>query len=212
MRKVVLVLSIVLCLYGRCLADAIPQNQIGASSDDGHEQTNTLVIINELSVHIRAGTTTHGGFRFLTIPIRQGATINSAMLTLYSFTTYDDPNIRIYCEDNATPATIVTDNENLSSRTLTTAYVTWTDTNLGIGWIVSPDVSAPIQEVIDRRDWEENNNLFIMGYTLAGSFFAVRSWDSGDHSLAAKLDITYTPPPVDTTRGFRNAHFGTIYH
>ena len=73
---------------------SIPQETVTVEAQDGHE-------INDTSWDDRNGLFTHyagtvgtdhdAGYLFTTVPVPQGATINSAAVTIYVFTTHGAP-------------------------------------------------------------------------------------------------------------------------
>lgn len=172
--------------------------QVSASSDDARQNasvmdlTATTVVVN--SADDRAG------LRFLNVTIPPGSTVDTAALQLYSLdTVQDDPDDNIYCEDVDDATTFTSSANNISSRTLTTASVAWSATGVGTGWVTSPDIAAPIQEYVDRPGRVSGNDLNVIFDHQGPPDFRWRAYD-GDTSLAAKLDITYTPNKRSPTR------------
>ena len=163
---------------------------VTASSDDAQESSGTM---NLTATTLNANFTTHiTGMRFLSVTIPQGATIDSATITVYlTSTTYDDPDINIKGEAADNPGTFTTANNNITNRTKTTASVNWTATGIGTGNKTSPDIAAVIQEITDRSGWASGNALVIF-FTGNNSSSAIR-WASADSANpTAQLDVTYT--------------------
>lgn len=126
--------------------------------------------------------------------IPAGSTINSAVLTVtVGSGGNDEPNHPIRFERNQTPADITAGagNTDISERTYTTASVTWSSTDLGAGTGTdhsTPDLSAPLQEVIDNHA-----PVTVLFLSIQGSSDASR--DLALVSTGTKtLDIDYTPP------------------
>ena len=77
----------------------------------------------------------------------------------------DDAQLDIYLHDVDDPAALgAGDTPDVLGRTRTTASQSWTDNNLnnvatGGGWVQSPDISAVVQEVIDRPGWASGSAL-----------------------------------------------------
>ncbi len=107
-----------------------------------------------------------------------------------------------------------------SLRTPTTALTNWTPGNWSAGnWYTSPDMAAPVQEVIDRAGWAENNDLSVLvqnhAQTLpAGNGYRIaRSWNYSGHVAGPKFNASYTtgaaaskvPLMMDTYRRRRAA-------
>jgi hypothetical protein len=181
---------------------------VGASSDDAFQAAPTsTAVINGSSILIDA-INEYGGWRFTNVTIAQGATINSATLTLnLTQATNDSPALDIYCEDVDDAATFAAASNNLSNRTLTTAKTDWDGTDLGTGdKIVS--ITSAVQEVIDRAGWVSGNDLNVIAVGQTGTAVRINTWDNST-SLCARLDIDYTEagaatslPPVRRTQTY----------
>lgn len=186
------------CLY----ADQMPEEVIGANEDDGHEFNTATCAVVLAYVSMRYGSTDSlAYFRFTTIPIPQGATIDACTLFVSVFAAYDDPDIDIFCEDTSSATTLVTEDNCISSRNQTTASVEWIGTDIGDGYKPSPQLKTIVQEVINRDDWSEDNNLAFICVVNPASAFGVDSYE--DTGAKAKLHIWYTtgaPPEVDKPR------------
>ncbi len=112
------------------------------------------------------------GIQYDTLGIPQGATINSATIaiTVDNTGSTGDNNITIFAEavDNST--VFASTLANITSRSRTTASVAWvlaispTDAGLIGTQVVTPDISAVIQEVVNRPGWSDNNLLTLMIY------------------------------------------------
>lgn len=176
--------------------------QVGASTDDAQQQHDgTNFNNNSIGVRFSSGTTAStayiAGLRFTNVTIPAGATINSASLQLFMFASDDDILCDIYCEDADNPGTFSGSATGPSSRTLTAAATAWDATNVSgstDAWVTAPDISAAVQEVVDRAGWASGNALVVL---LKGRVSAtVRSsrthtWDY-DTTKAPKLDIVYS--------------------
>lgn len=164
--------------------------QIAASADDAQQSADT-VTLGDNNINISA-TTQYGGFRFNNVTIPAGATINSADITLTTYSdSYDDPDTTIYGEDIDDAPAFTTTTNNISGRTLTTASVAWTATNIGTANKASPDIKSIIQEIIDRPGWTSGNDIAIIIKGNSGtSTFRVRAYDYG--SGYPQLNIDYT--------------------
>jgi len=166
--------------------------QVGASLDDASEDTGVSVATT--AVNIRNDTTYDwSGVRFQSVTIPAGSTINTAVPQInVAFTSNDDVNVNIYAEDADNAAAFSTGLNDISNRTPTTATVSRNATAVGTGWYSLPDVTALVQEVVDRAGWGSGNSLALLLETVTGSDLRYRAYDfaAGD---AAKLDIDYTP-------------------
>ena len=110
-----------------------------------------------------------GAFRFVNVVIPQGATIDSAVLTLETSAGGDlDPALDIHGDDADDSASFVA-TPSIVSRTFTTASVAVTDP-ISAGQWTSPDISDVLQEIVDRAGWASGNAMTIIlnGYSELG--------------------------------------------
>lgn len=172
--------------------------QIEDGLDDGSEPgsgTPNLSGASEIAM-LPNSVNTWVALRFTDVTVPQGSTINAAGVSLYFHNAaYDSPDVNAYAEDVDNSAALSTATNNISSRALTSASVTWTATNLGTGWKSPGSLAAVVQEVVSRAGWVSGNALTILlDARTADNEFRFRSYEY-DTTLAAKLDITYTEPP-----------------
>ena len=141
---------------------------IAASGDDGYSATGDT--FNSTSILIAAGTTGGGDvldawLRFLNVTIPQGSTIKTAVLTLKAQAaggTVTNIRTKIFGDDSDN-ATAPTTHQVHAAKVRTTAGVDWDPaewTNLEV--YDSPDITAVIQEIIDRPGWVSGNALQIL--------------------------------------------------
>lgn len=169
---------------------------------DGNMNFNSTDI--ELGNETPTGSEQTEGLRFNGLLIPPGATITQAYLTF----TVDETDtvetiIDIHAEDtdNATPFSSTA--YDLTGRSRTTAKTTW---NIPSWTVVgeektSPDVSAVVQEVIDRPGWGVGNSMV---FVIFGTGSRTSESYNGSVSGAAKLYVAFTPatptgnPPVSS--------------
>ena len=88
----------------------------------------------------------------------QGSIITAAYLEMYLFfLPWDDANLDIFAEANASPATVVEVNLNITSRPRTIESVPWVADGIaagGIGWYQTPSIVSVVQELADVYDIE----------------------------------------------------------
>ena len=180
---------------------------VGASSDDAFQATTDTVSIVGTSATVDA-TTEHFGWRFLNATIAQGATIDSAFLTVEIVnSTSDEPQhqVRGQAADNA--GTFTTGSNDIDARTRTTASVQWNSADLGVDaferweWgaaagapTVGTDIKAIIQEITDRAGWASGNAIVLIAeqHTAdAARDLSLMMYDNASADAAA-LDIDYT--------------------
>jgi len=189
---------------------AVLNLQIAAGADDGRETGAGVVELTSATGVIMPASSTGywAALRFLNVTTPEKATVSASTLSLYFYdTSNDSPDVDIYADDADNSAALVETDTNISARTKTTAKTTWTATNQNTGWITSPDLTAVVQEVIDRDGWVSGNALTLLldARTVSNSI-RFRSYEF-DSALAAKLDITYTepvrsPPPFRRPRTY----------
>jgi hypothetical protein len=180
--------------------------QIGGSADDSHAADNldnaTTYIASsvvDITAHMNGLSSKYnGGFRFTALSIPRGAQINSATFSGYI---YDVGSDNLYCTiygHDVANAPDFSSNQYIKTtgqRPRTTASVTWQSDFGSIGW-KNKDVTAIVQEIVDRGDWDSGNAialLFISDDRVAPEPLRFRSYD-GEPTEAARLTINLTLP------------------
>lgn len=115
---------------------------------------------------------------------------------------YDEPDLEIRFEDNATPGALTTGANNISGRTYTTAVTYLDNANLGASGgefistlITLPELKTIIQELVDSYDYSSGA---VMVCAMRGAVGIVATRDfangtyDGDSAQGAKLHIEYT--------------------
>lgn len=184
--------------------------QVSASADDaqGEQDVSTFSFatsnVNASSVAV-SGDRSGVGLRFQNVAVPQGAVVLSATLRVYvTDTTRDDPNLAIYAEDTDDAAAFANSSgARVWDRTATTAYVDWIATGLAAGsggYKTAPDLTAPVQEVINRAGWSSGNDLalLLLPYTGAGETLRFHAYDLAAAN-AATLDIVYADETAVST-------------
>lgn len=188
--------------------------QVAASADDGYSMNATWPGIGFTSItggvaRLGAAPTEFYAFgaRFLSVPIPQGATINSASLSLkvYNLGLATQLDVTIFgdAHDDAAAFAATTDTATGSPgyRTRTTPNARWnvgTATWTAEAWVSTPDLSPIVQARVDSSGWAENNDLaFIIANTAttlpaANEYRTVYCWDTAGNVSGAKFDCTFT--------------------
>ena len=155
------------------------------------------------------------GIRFSGVTVPKDANITSANLKLYADVTegpIPDTIIKGEASDNPGQITSVSDYNNRTTRPYTTSgtWVSWDDLSswTNNSWQTSPDISAIVQEIVNRTYWASNNAMIIywqddtgIGYQEYSRIFA----KSRDQSTAnaPQLYIEYntqgSPTPIPTS-------------
>jgi hypothetical protein len=173
---------------------AIAEEQVGASSNDATASAATIAWDYNNTYDAVNATRTNPlcGFRFTTVPIPQGATIDSASWTPYVYSsTTDDPYCDIYGDDADSAADFSSGKPE--DRAYTTAAVSWIATAIGTGFVQSPDIASIVQEIVNRVGWASGNSLALLTIDPGVNYaFTVYQWDYSDNSRASKFNCTYT--------------------
>lgn len=173
---------------------------IAANADDGFARAPSAFNASSVQVGDSGAAQFDNGsfFRYLNVTIPNGATITSATLTLRATNTpaaYPATTLSLDAADNATAPT---SGAGWTSRVRTTANAAWTPTAWAFGvFYTSPSFAAAVQEVVNRPGWASGNALLVLWDTaVAGWGGVVNNLQASDYSgnptLAAVLDITYT--------------------
>lgn len=174
--------------------------RVAANADDCYCTTagSNFQDIDYCFVGDTAGTEYVTGLRFTGVTIPQGATIDSAILTLkaYQSIATTTVNCKIYCID-ADNYDGFSDNagDRPNDATRTTAYAEWTPG----AWTANTsydtsDFSDAVQEVVDRVGWESGNALSVVLDGEGSGVNARRNFDAYNlgEGTAALLTINYT--------------------
>jgi hypothetical protein len=170
--------------------------QVAAGNDDAREVAGTMYLNEATGIVMPASSPgTWAATRFTGVTVPPGSIIDVATYQLDVYTTSNDsPDVNVLADDADNSAQPTAAANNLSGRTPTTAAVIWTANNIGTGWKSPADLSAVIQEIIDRAGWASGNAITILlDARSVNNDFRFRSYEYGAAN-AAKLDITYTPP------------------
>ncbi|MBN2584040.1 MAG: PKD domain-containing protein [Planctomycetes bacterium] len=170
------------------------QYQIAASADDTWCTSSDTYYANSTLYVPYVGTSRVTFLRWpITIP--DGATILNATVQVKSTggkaDAYDSAaRLQLVDSDSCPDFT-----SNPYAWTLTAGYVDWTipgawatDT-----WYMSGDISALVQEFIDRGGYSSGNYLGLRCAQVSGSYKTAYQWNSGSHTDGAILTIKYLP-------------------
>ena len=134
------------------------------------------------------------GLRFTGLNIPQGATITSASI---QFTAYapssESTNLVIKGEQTDNAAAFSSSRNNLSSRSKTNASVPWSpdawnsEGDAGPAQ-QTPDISAIVQEIVNRSGWQANNAMVL---SISGTGWRALTAYEGNSNQAAVLNITW---------------------
>ncbi len=171
--------------------------QVGASSDDAWQNTLGLVHLSD-TIDPICESGTYGGFRFTNVTVPYKATIAAASVAWYceNGDSRYPSGCDVYMQAADNPPTFQDNHKWLVSRATTTNYGGFSDTTV-TGWVSSTDISAAVQEVVNRAGWVSGNAMCVLTVAPAGgpgSPVTVRMWDfnnGGPPNYAAVLTIQY---------------------
>lgn len=181
--------------------------QVAASGDDSGT-TGGSFTFNSTEAASYVGSVGGGNYqiwsRFAGVAIPQGATITSAVLSLYvvdggsNFGTAKFKSLADNTDNHTSPIS----GADANGRTLT-AGTAWPDitSKPPVNSWISADITAELQAVINRAGWVSGNAIGIRtienGSTI-NTGQQIRNYDN-DPTKAAKLVITYELPPSGST-------------
>lgn len=193
----------------------ILDRQIASSADDGEEWSSGRVRLNssDLELGFDRNHQQVAGLRFTDLGIPQGAVISAAYL---QFTTDEtdsgDAAFEIRGVDADDAAAFTSAKGDLSSRPSSDASVAWAPPAWdSIGEAGpdqrSPDLTAIVQEVVDRPGWAPGND---MAFLVSGTGARVADSFDGSAAGAPLLHIEYGGPdlPGGGDAAIRFAAFG----
>lgn len=143
---------------------------VASGSDDAQEVAATGSI-DMTGLAIRPGTAAGGSANLygawrIQLNVPQGATIDNCVFRVnFPNSNQDNLSWDIQAEDSDNAPALTTTTNDISNRTLTTAVVDWTNSNAAgstSGYHDSPDISAVVQEVVNRPGWVANNYICII--------------------------------------------------
>jgi len=134
-------------------------------------------------------------FRFTSVLIPVGSVIDSAIFKFYCTgeNAGYSPASLIYFEAADSPAAPIS-NTDLNGRSVGSS-VGWTPGGGISQWFSSPELKTILQAIINRAGWASGNALQIHWRNNCSDYYykVMASYETNT-SLAAKLDITFTPP------------------
>jgi hypothetical protein len=187
---------------------------VSQSDDDAEENKNDGSVSRsstDLELAYEGGTVAQWiGMRFQNIAVPQGATITNAYVQFTADVTNSEAtDLTIYGQDINDAPEFTSAQYNISSRTRTSATVSWSPP----AWNTAgeqdvaqrtPNISSIIQEIVDRTadgGWQSGNDLVIIidgtGEREAESWNGATN-DHGNLSLAPYIHIEYSVVPPTT--------------
>jgi|GEM_PF-426534 len=168
-----------------------------AVSDDAEQALNNgTVLTNSTSLEMGFDNNDPSdpqlvGMRFPDITVPQGAVITGAAIVFTAESNANGTaNLTFRAEASDDALTFSTANDNIGSRVLTNALVSWNVPN----WTnnqsyTSPDLSSLVQEVVGRAGWASGNDLAVV---VSGTGFRNASSFEAGSAVAPQLQLTWT--------------------
>lgn len=187
------------------------EEQTAASSDDalsyggtfpGTGTLNTTTTSHPIGYDGMSGSYYLFGARF-TPPLPDDATITTATLSICSNTTISaDTTWKIAGESTGNAATFSSGHTPYSAyQSKTASNVIWsigTSTWTAGEWYTSPDISTPVQAVVDNASWTSSNGMVLIVYDSGGNYRYARTYDYSGNVSGPKFNATYTTPKTMT--------------
>ncbi|MEX2514740.1 MAG: DUF2341 domain-containing protein [Candidatus Paceibacterota bacterium] len=181
-------------------------SRVTQSSDDAEEKlSDNSMLISSSDLELIADGTSPGGdqeigLRFQNITIPQGAVITNAYIEFQTDETNSTTtNLTFRAEDNNDTTTFTTGSGDITNRSKTAASVDWNNVP---AWNTisekhqTPDLSAVVQEVVDRAGWQSGN---AMAMFVTGDGTRIAEAYDGEAANAPLLHIEYESPAATLT-------------
>ena len=175
--------------------------RVNSASDDVEQNLSSGAVSmgsSDLELAVDGSASQLVGMRFNGITVPAGATITNAYVEFETDATDSGVcNLTIYGEDADNAAAFTTVANDVSDRTKTSATQAWSPPD----WTTvdekhqTPDISAIIQEIVDRGGWASGNSMVIM---IDGTGTREAESYNGEAAAAPLLVIEYTPGAVAT--------------
>ncbi|OJF68699.1 pilus assembly protein PilY [Alteromonas sp. V450] len=183
----------------------------GSGADDGVEINENVNLTSSVLTLSDGTNDVVTGFHFTNIRVPRGATVTSATLRLTSNgADAIATSLIISAEASGDATSFSTDSENISARPRTSSVVNWSVDNAFPAedqLVSTPDLSAVIQDVVDRSDWCGGNdiNIIVQGSSSNGlSNREVKSFEASAN--APQLSITYDDSDATGCIGSRDVY------
>ena len=180
----------------------IVERRVATSADDAEESSGAVMYLTSSDLElVYDGNNQTVGMRWTGLGINPGATITSAYIQFSAKESQSEVTnlvFRAQAADN--PATFGTANGDVSTRPRTTAATNWAPVAWTLGEVGAnqrtPDLSAAIQEIVNRPGWAYGNALVMIvngtGHRTAWAY-------NGSTTAAPLLHVEFvggTPPDL----------------
>jgi hypothetical protein len=140
-----------------------------------------------------------GGFRFGSVNLPVGAQVTEARLRLQPNGAHSGGlpvQWVVHGEASDAAPDFQPNNPWAPLRPRTQAAADWLVDNWPTDAVESPNLAGPLQEIIDRPGWSAGSAVAFLLFSLSSNtgYLDVHAWD-GNPAWAARLEITFRPPP-----------------
>ena len=140
-----------------------------------------------------------GGFRFGSVNLPVGAQVTEARLRLQPSGAHGGGlpvQWVVHGEASDAAPDFQPSNPLAPLRPRTQAAADWLVDSWPTDAVESPNLAGPLQEIIDRPGWSAGSAMAFLVFSLSSNtgYLDVHAWD-GNPTLAARLEITFRPPP-----------------
>lgn len=162
--------------------------QVATGNDDSREETNgNSNHLSDTTLTLDANCIL-AGFIFTGAAAAVGQTISNANLQLYGNGASLTLNVEIYVQAADTPANFTSSNNDISTRTKSTAHVTFSTTLSTSGYSTSADISTVLQEYFSRGGATGKVCIILV---RNASTVGIAAYDLATTTKAAKLNFDY---------------------
>ena len=149
-----------------------------AVSEDGYETPAGAVFLATTSLNVEVSQP-WVALASGPLDMPNAATVVGTRIEMQTIT-YDDPALEAGCELSAAPAAVAATAHNISGRTLAGPRARWEASNVGQGTVLSPNLAAPAQAVVNLPEWTPGARLMLVLHDLgAGGWLRWYSADAG---------------------------------
>lgn len=194
MKLLLTIFVLLVLMSGNALAE-LEALQVAAGSDDAGTTTSGWLLGNAFTqMGLRGALVGEGGWRFNSVGIAQGATIDACTLEIHTDVDFE-ASVTFTCEDTSDAATFSNETD-FDNRIRTSASVNHTlaITSGNVFLIIDVELKTIVQEVINRGDWSLDNDLVVFHIDNGSAFDEWKHYQTYEHdpSEAAKLRIYFT--------------------
>ena len=166
--------------------------QISSSSADADENT-TTGSVNSSATSVRLGASQWSGFNFSGVRVPNGATIESATLTLKS-SEAGSGSVLVRAHDVDSSSSFSTTPDNISTRPRTSASSNWNfNASAADQVMVSTNFNNVISEIVQRPGWVPGANMSVILQPQSGSLrthsFEKAVFDSARLKIRSKYNL-----------------------